>query len=241
MFRRKKAKETFNILEVGEYRIEVTRKRMKTIRLKVNAVTQKIRVSCPHRVSEYDLIEFISSKKNWIDKQLSREVVRAVVPEEKRYEEGEMLLFKGMEFVLKLNTNSTKTSVEIRDNYLILHSRKKLSRVKREKAILDFYRSHLKEEIPKLISKWEPIMNVSVAEFGVKRMKTRWGTCNIRARRIWLNLSLAEKSPELLEYVVVHEMVHLLERLHNNRFKAFMTQFLPNWKELEGQLNGKID
>jgi len=85
------------------------------------------------------------------------------------------------------------------------------------------------------------VMHVSVAEFGVKNMKTRWGTCNIRARRIWLSLELAKKTPELLEYVVVHEMVHLLERLHNQRFKNFMTEFLPNWKELQGQLNGRID
>jgi len=214
---------------------------MKTIRLKVNVVTQKIRVSCPYRVSEYDLIEFISSKKNWIEKQLSREVAPAVIPEKKRYEDGEKIFFQGKEFELRINTEASKTSVFIQNEYLILSSKKKLKREKREKAILDFYRSHLKEEIPKLIAKWEPIMNVSVAEFGVKRMKTRWGTCNIGARRIWLNLSLAEKSPDLLEYVVVHEMVHLLERLHNNRFKAFMTQFLPNWKELEDQLNGKID
>lgn len=241
MFRRKKTKAPSYILEIGEFRIEVTRKRMKTIRLKVNAVTQKIRVSCPYRVSEQELMDFISSKKDWIEKQLSRKIAHAVIPEEKNYESGDKLFFKGKEFELRINRGASKTSVIIQNEYLILNSKKKLNREKREKAIHDFYRSYLKEEIPKLIAEWEPIMKVSVAEFGVKRMKTRWGTCNIRARRIWLNLSLAEKSPDLLEYVVVHEMVHLLERLHNKSFKAFMTQFLPNWRELEKQLNGRID
>ena len=90
-----------------------------------------------------------------------------------------------------------------------------------------------------MIENWEPQMGVAVAEFGVKKMKTRWGTCNIRARRIWLNLELAKKRPELLEYVVIHEMVHLLERLHSKRFYGFMSKFLPEWKSLKDELNGK--
>ena len=82
-------------------------------------------------------------------------------------------------------------------------------------------------------------MGVNVWDFGVKQMKTRWGTCNIRDHRIWLNLELAKKRPELLEYVVIHEMVHLLERLHNKRFYAHMSHFLPHWKELKNELNGR--
>lgn len=240
MFRRKKAETTYE-LEVENIKIEVTRKRIKTIRLKVNRATKQVRVSCPHRISEQELIDFVSSKKNWIEKHLSKKVPVTVAPKEQEFKEGDSIFFKGEEHELEVRTGSKKTSVSIQDRKIILSSRHKLDRKKREKAIQEFFRTHLKKEIPCFIEKWEPIMGVSVAEFGVKRMKTRWGTCNIRSRRIWLSLALAEKSPKLLEYVVVHEMVHLHERLHNQRFKNFMTQYLPNWKELQNQLNGRID
>ena len=240
MFRRKKA-ETIYELFVDGNKIQVTRKRIKTVRLKVNTASKQIRVSCPYRVSEQELIDFIQSKRNWIEKHLSKKIPVRLAPKEHKFKEGDTIFFKGEEFELAIRTGSKKTSVTIQGGNIMLCSRTKLVRAKREKAIQEFYRTYLKEEIPKLIEKWEPIMGVSVAEFGVKRMKTRWGTCNIRDRRIWLSLALAEKSPELLEYVVVHEMVHLHERLHNQRFKNFMTQFLPNWKELQNQLNGRID
>lgn len=240
MFRRKKAETTYELV-IEKIKVEVTRKRIKTIRLKVNRATKQVRVSCPHRVSEKELIDFISSKKRWIEKHLSKEIPVTVAPKEQKFKEGDVIFFEGGEFELELRTGSKKTSVVVQEGNIILSSRTKLVRKEREKAIQEFYRAYLKEEIPKFIEKWEPIMGVSVAEFGVKRMKTRWGTCNIRARRIWLSLALAEKSPELLEYVVVHEMVHLHERLHNQRFKNFMTLYLPNWKELQNQLNGRID
>lgn len=240
MFRRKKVETTYELVVDGNS-IQVTRKRIKTIRLKVNTVTKQIRVSCPHKASEQELIDFISSKRHWIEKHLTKKIPTQVQHKEINFEEGDTIFFKGKEYELVIRRGSKKTSVNIDDRRIVLSSKSKLDRTKRERAIYEFFRKHLKREIPKLIEKWEPIMGVSVAEFGVKRMKTRWGTCNIRARRIWLSLALAEKSPELLEYVVVHEMVHLHERLHNQRFKNFMKLYLPNWKELQKQLNGKID
>lgn len=240
MFRRKKAEISYDIALDGN-NIQVTRKRIKTIRLKVNSATKEVRVSCPHRVSEQELLSFIKSKMSWIEKHLSRNVAVKTNPEKMKYRDGDSIFFKGEEFKLVLNEKAKKTTVSITGNEVVIHSKIKLELKQKEKAVQAFYRQYLKEEIPKLILKWEPIMGVSVSEFGVKRMKTRWGTCNIRTRKIWLSLTLAEKSPELLEYVVVHEMVHLHERLHNQRFKNFMTLYLPNWRELQNQLNGRID
>ncbi|MEQ9091583.1 MAG: SprT family zinc-dependent metalloprotease [Balneola sp.] len=240
MFRRKKAETVYELLVDGN-RIQVTRKRIKTLRLKVNTTTKKIRVSCPYRVSEQELIDFVRSKRGWIEKHLSKKIPSPKKELLINYLEGERIPFRGEEYILHLRTDAKKTSVRIEGQGMVLISKSELTKEKKEKAINDFYRASLKTEIPKLIQKWEPVMGVSVAEFGVKKMKTRWGTCNIRDKRIWLSLELAKKSPELLEYVVVHEMVHLLERLHNQRFKNFMTQFLPNWKELQKQLNGRID
>lgn len=227
-------------IEVEGIPILVTRKKIKTIRLRVNRVSKEVKLSSPFKVSEKELIDFVYQKLSWIKKHLSKE---PLIPptESKDYAEGDLIPFKGKNYTLELRPNSRKIRICLKDDKIQLMFRNILTTSRKEKAVQDFYRSHLKQEIPKLIQKWEPIIKVSVAEFGVKKMKTRWGTCNIRDRRIWLSLALAEKSPDLLEYVVVHEMVHLLERLHNQRFKNFMTQFLPNWRELQGQLNGKID
>ena len=97
----------------------------------------------------------------------------------------------------------------------------------RDRALQSWYRQQLKARIPTLLEHWQPIVGQSVSAWGIKKMKTKWGTCNIQQRRIWLNLELAKKPPECLEYVVIHELVHLLERHHNDRFKALMDEFLP--------------
>jgi predicted metal-dependent hydrolase len=93
--------------------------------------------------------------------------------------------------------------------------------------------------LPGLIARWEQIIGVNVADWGIKKMKTRWGSCNTRARRIWMNLSLIRKPQLCLEYVLVHELVHLLEASHNQRFYALMTQYMPNWREHQLTLEGK--
>lgn len=135
-------------------------------------------------------------------------------------------------------TNERKQGVEIRNKkYIDLYVRENTPKYLRERVIMEWYRNRLKELIPPLISKWEPVMGVKVNEFGVKMMKTRWGTCNPSARRIWVNLELAKKSPICLEYIVVHEMVHLLERTHNERFTAYMDRFIPNWRAVKAELN----
>ena len=108
------------------------------------------------------------------------------------------------------------------------------------RALLErWYRDQLRERIPSLIEKWQPVLGVSVAEWRVKRMRTRWGSCNIRARRIWLSLELARRPLECLEYVVVHEMVHLLEYGHTGRFYGLLDQFLPEWRSSRQLLRGE--
>ena len=101
----------------------------------------------------------------------------------------------------------------------------------------DWYRHHLKALLPDLIARWEPVVGVQVADWGVKKMKTRWGSCNTQECRVWLNLELAKKPPHCLEYVLVHEMVHLLERHHNAHFTALMDQYMPQWRLYRDELN----
>lgn len=111
------------------------------------------------------------------------------------------------------------------------------SRAQREAVLQRWYRQRLREQIPQLIAKWEPEIGVTVAAWGIKKMKTRWGTCNIAAQRIWLNLELAKKPAACLEYILVHEMVHLLERHHNERYQQFMDRLMPQWRLHREELN----
>lgn len=128
--------------------------------------------------------------------------------------------------------------VEVRNNtYIDLYVREGSNEAQRQQVIMSWYRQQLKQEISPLIEKWQKNMGVKVEDWGVKLMKTKWGTCNIQAKRIWLNLELAKKDKHCLEYVVVHEMVHLLERHHGDRFVALMNKFMPNWKFYKDELN----
>lgn len=227
-----------SLLKISGLDIHLHRKNVKNLNLRVYPNKQKVCISVPKRASEDKIFEFIQAKIPWIKKHLSR-VTSRNSPSALKYINGEKHQFKGREFELKIIEKNKPPNVVINENHtLIMQIRPGSDRNKRAKVLKEWYRAQLKQDIPVLIQKWEPIMGVSVQEFGVKAMKTRWGTCNIRDRRIWLNLELAKKRPELLEYVVVHEMVHLLERLHSKRFYALMSQFLPIWKSLKAELNG---
>lgn len=127
--------------------------------------------------------------------------------------------------------------VTIKDRqYLNLYVKHGSILEQREQVLIAWYRQQLKAELPSLIAKWEEIIGVKTNDWGVKRMKTRWGTCNTQAKRIWLNLELIKKPHHCLEYVVVHELVHLLERNHGDRFKAYMTRFMPDWRTYQQEL-----
>lgn len=211
--------------------VEVVQKRVKNINLRIDTATGRVRVSCPKRLSERKLREFLDRKKTWMLKHLN-ELKKASGPKVLKYETGENHYVWGKPVRLKVQYCEGKEAVKpVGDSVLKLFVRPGKPAEKREKIIREMYRRQIKERLPELIAKWEPVMGVQVAEFGVKKMKTRWGSCNTREKRIWLSLHLAKYPPEALEYVVVHEMVHLLERLHNQRFYQLMNRFLPDWRE----------
>lgn len=198
--------------------------------LRIEKSTGRVRVSCPRYVSNETISRFVLSKMDWIKKHLAEFKKRKVVPE-KRFISGEMHSVWGRKYELRIDERNGVPEVMFNENEnLLLCVRPETSSEKRQKVLKEWYRAELKRVIPGHIERLEPVMGVHVKEFGVKQMKTRWGTCNIRDRRIWLNLELAKLAPECLEYIVVHEMVHLLERYHNKRFYKLMDQFLPGWR-----------
>jgi predicted metal-dependent hydrolase len=191
----------------------------------------------PLAVSDHSVRLAVVGKLDWIRrKQASFEVQ----PRQSRREmvSGESHYVWGRRYRLNVIKCTCKTSVRLRNNKALdLYVRPGTGRQNREAALYRWYRQLLRDQIPALIAKWEPAIGVSVADWGIKKMKTRWGTCNIGARRIWLNLELAKKSSSCLEYILVHEMVHILERHHSDRFLQYMDRFMPQWRLYREELN----
>jgi predicted metal-dependent hydrolase len=151
---------------------------------------------------------------------------------------GETHYFLGRRYRLRVVEHQRTGTVVIRStSTLELHTRRESDAKARERVLQRWYRQRLRELIPPLLSKWEAILGIRASAWGIKRMKTRWGTCNVAAGRIWLNLELAKKPPSCLEYILVHEIVHLVERHHTDRFRQYMDQFMPQWRMQREELN----
>jgi predicted metal-dependent hydrolase len=228
-------------LVVADIEVQLIKKNIKNLYLSVLPPDGQVRISAPKKMDDEAIRLFVVSKLSWIKKQRAkfqnqeRQPERELVSGESHYLWGERYLLN------VIYTDKRKQGVEIRNKtYLDLFVRENSDKEQRQKVMREWYRRELKAVIPSIIQKWEPVMGVKVQDWGVKLMKTKWGSCNTKAGRIWLNLELAKKNPACLEYTVVHEMVHLLERLHNERFVAYMDEFLPNWRSIKAELNGLI-
>lgn len=224
-------------LKIGSLAVEVVRKKIKNLHLAVYPPNGRVRVAVPLRVNNEAVRLAVASRLGWIrraQKKLAaqeRQSAREFVSRESHY-------FLGRRYLLNVILHEGPARVVINGKPAIdFYVPEGITRSACEKILREWYRKELKALIPPLIAKWEPIMGVRVSEWGVKKMKTRWGTCNPRAHRIWMNLELAKKPVECLEYIVVHEMVHLLERRHNENFITHMDRLLPQWRSLRDKLN----
>lgn len=226
-----------DIISIENIDIELIRKNIKNVHLSVYPPNGRVRLAVPQRMDDEAARAFAVSKLSWIIKQRKKFSMKEIQLE-KEYVSGEKHFFLGICYLLNVVEASGKQHAEIRNSkYIDLYVRPGSSKEKREKVLLEWYRENLKNIIPVYIEKWEEVMKVKVNNFGIKLMKTRWGTCNVRDKRIWINLELAKKNPRCIEYVVIHEMVHLIERSHNDIFKGYMSKFLPNWKSIKDELN----
>ncbi len=218
--------------------VDVVKKPIKNINLSVYPPDGRVRISAPWQVDDATIRAFAIAKLEWI-RQKQAKILARPRQAAKQYISGESHYYKGDRYLLNVIDSNLASKVVIRDRTrLDLYVKKGSDQEQRTKVLTKWYRQQLKAELPDLIAHWQEIIGVQINDWGVKKMKTRWGTCNIRAKRIWLNLELIKKPPHCLEYVVVHELVHLLERGHGDRFKAYMTQFMPNWRAYKAELNG---
>jgi hypothetical protein len=223
-------------LKLGDITVEVTRKPIKNIHLSVHLATGRVRISAPAWMSLENIRLFAASKLGWIKKQQGR-LRRQDRDSPGEYLERQNHCVWGKHYPLTVAESNRAPAIELKNDRIWLRVRPGTDERRRQALMECWYRRQVKEALPPLIEKWQSLMGVSVNRFFVQRMKTRWGSCNPVAGNIRLNTELAQKPPEFLEYVVVHEMLHLLEPTHNYRFKALLDSFLPGWRSLKDQLN----
>lgn len=224
-------------IQVAGISVEVVRKDIKNLHLAVYPPKGRVRVAVPLHVDDEQVRVAVVSRLPWIRRRQQgfenqdRQSVREMVT-------GETHFFHGRRHRLNVVQGDSRPRVRIsKPGTIELLVRPGTQANKRLEILKEWYRTVLRESIPPLIKEWEPIIGAEVEDWGIKRMKTRWGTCNQEARRIWINLELAKKPPECLEYILVHEMAHLLEPRHGEKFADIMNRVLPKWRLHRAVLN----
>lgn len=228
------------MIKVGVIEALLVRKPIKNLHLAVLPPMGKVRITAPIAMKDDAIRTLLATKISWIKKQQAkfqgqeRQTAR-------EYVSGESHYFLGKRYRLEVLYEDKPPQVEIKSNgKIILCVRPHSSIAKREEVMTEWYREQLRDIAQALIEKWQNKIGVRTRLWGIKRMKTRWGTCNQKTARITLNLELAKKPISCIEYVIVHELVHLIEKKHNDRFVKLMTKYIPKWRSEKEELNRLI-
>jgi predicted metal-dependent hydrolase len=223
-------------IRLGEISVEVTFKDIKNVHLSVHPPAGRVTIAAPARMNLDTIRVFAISKLSWIKQQQrklreqEREPVRELLERESHF-------LWGKRYLLSVQECDAPPSIELKHQKLVIRVRPEHDEQRRQDLLERWYREQIRGAVPSIIAKWEPLMGVKVRKVFVQRMKTRWGSCNPASGSIRLNTDLAKKPRECLEYIVVHEMTHLLEPTHNARFVALLDKFMPRWQHHRAALN----
>ena len=225
------------IIYIADIEVELIRKKIKNMHLYVLRPDGKIRITAPLRLSEDKIIDFITSRLDWIKKQQAK---IALEPQDIpiTYSSGDTLIIFGKPYILDV-VESKKSGLNFFDGKAILYCKSNATDEQRKTIAEKAIRKALYAKIKPLCEKWERITALKASSYQIKKMKTRWGTCNTRTKKIWLNLELAKKNDECIEYVIMHELAHLRVSNHGKDFIAIMDYYMPKWRELRDILNQK--
>lgn len=223
-------------VQLGDIDVDVVRKDIKNVHLSVHPPSGTIRIAAPSRMSLDTIRVFAISKLGWI-RQQQRKLQEQERETPREYLDRESHYVWGRRYLLTVVEHDQPALVELGPRRLVLQVRPETDREKRQNILEEWYREQVRKAVPPLIAKWERLMHVKVHGFYVQRMKTKWGSCNAEASTIRLNTDLAKKPSPCLEYIVVHELAHLIEPTHNARFTALMDQFVPRWHHRRDALN----
>ena len=223
-------------VQLGNIAVDVVLKDIKNVHLSVYPPSGRVRIAAPSRMSLDTIRVFAISKLAWIKlqqkklREQERETPREYLNRESHY-------LWGKRYLLTVKADQEAPSIELRHHRILLRVRPGTSEERKQALFEEWYREQLKKAVLPLLAKWQPLIGVTVSRFFVQRMKTKWGSCNPSACHIRLNTELAKKPPECLEYIVVHEMAHLIEPTHTRRFIALMDRFMPKWQFYREALN----
>jgi len=216
--------------------IFVERKKIKNIYIRILPPDGQVKMTVPKTITDVTLMMFAKEKIDWIKKHQEK-YENQIAPAIKQYVTGEMHDLWGKKYQLEVEISGAHNRVMLQGDKIILILRQESTVEQRESIIEEWYRRQLKMEISAVIESCIKVVGKAPNEWRIKKMKTRWGTCNTTQKRIWLNLQLAKKPPECLEYVIIHELTHLYVRKHDAQFKSYMDQFYPDWKAVKKRLN----
>lgn len=216
-------------VQLSDIAVDVVRKDIKNVHLSVHPPTGRVRIAAPERMSLDTIRVFAISKLPWI-RQQQRKLQEQERETPREYLDRESHYVWGRRYLLNVVESEQPPSVELTHSSIVLRLRPETDHKKKEAIVAEWYREQVKKAVPPLVAKWGRLIGLKVERFYVQRMKTKWGSCNPRARTIRLNTDLAKKPRECLEYVLVHEMIHLLVPTHNTRFTTLMDQFMPKWQ-----------
>ena len=227
------------LITVNDIDVNVIKKPIKNLHLYVKPPDGRVEVSAPLTMRDESIEMFVRTRIGWIKRQ--REEFDAQPRQTKReYVSGEAFYVWGIQYYLLVNDSNKCNSLILDGDKAILTVRRESTAEQRERYVNEWYREILKVEIEKALPKWEGITGLHPSSWQIKNMSTKWGTCNIKTRKIWINLQLAKKTYECLEYVILHELIHLEEKNHDSAFIAKMDSFMPNWRSVRKSLNEQI-
>ncbi|MBT8421222.1 MAG: M48 family metallopeptidase [Gammaproteobacteria bacterium] len=227
----------YHQIEVRGTPVEVVRKDIRNLHVGVYPPNGRIRIAAPLRLDDEAVRLAVISRLGWIRREQLK-FDRQERQSQREFVTGESHYFGGLRYRLNVIEHDGSPSIRLPDNTTMeLRVPRGADRSRREIVLQQWYRQQLRERIPPLLTKWEPKVGIAVAEVRIRKMKTRWGSCNTEARRIWLNQELAKKPPSCLEYILVHEMTHLIERRHNEHFRDLMDTLMPSWYLYREALN----
>ena len=224
------------LYQIGPIEFQLLRKPIKNLHISVLPPDGKIRVSAPENMTDTAIRMAVVSRIPWIKQQQS-DFANQPRQSDREMVNGECHYLWGRRHRLEVIERTGRHEVSTRPGKFCLYVHPDTTQEKRARLLNEFYRAEVKRSITAIIGRWQTTIGVSTSHWGVKKMKTKWGSCNTDTGRIWLNLELAKKPPECLEYILVHELVHLIERRHNERFKALMDSHMGNWRERRDLLN----
>lgn len=222
--------------KLGEIAVDVVLKNIKNVHLTVHPPTGRVRISAPSRMSVETIRVFAISKLDWI-RQQQRKFREQERETPREYLERESHYVWGKRYLLKVREEDLPPKVDLKHSHMILRVDPGTSVETKRALVARWYREQIRTAVRGLLAKWEPVIGVQIERVFIQKMKTKWGGCNPGARSIRLNTDLAKKPRECLEYIVVHEMVHMLEPTHNARFVALMDRHMPQWRTYREQLN----